>query len=222
MLSEIDIIIPVYNDEENLRYILTYMESKYIINHFSGKPNIIIIDDSPIKGEDSYSPLNIKRYWYGDDRLGYGRSIIHGIGKSRGKYVIIMDADHPPEYIPTIIMLLKAWDMVIGVEEESNIQRKVTGWLCRNILGLKFKHPTCGFIGFRKETLDIISWHMVQSNYDVSHIELLLMCYNNVFSVGEFSFTGHKGKREYDIGRCIRWLYDFLIMTLNNLTVYYS
>ena len=118
-MSRISIILPTYNEEGNilkLSKILTQILKK-ITNNFE----IIIVDDN---SQDKTVQL-VKKYSNNNNHIklfvrqnkrSLAKSILLGIKKAQGNYLVVMDSDfnHDPKIIPQMIILLNYYDMVIG------------------------------------------------------------------------------------------------------------
>lgn len=117
----ISIIIPTYNEAENIIRLLDKIKENLAPNVFT---EIIIVDDNSPDGTSNivqnyiYSDLESKRGSVNFKEKLYSIKIINrkiknglipaileGVKSSQGDYVLIMDADfsHPPETIPKII-----------------------------------------------------------------------------------------------------------------------
>lgn len=107
--ENIDIIVPVYNEEEilpefhrRLRALGLPLNIIYVDN-FSCDNSVAIISD--------FADATLIRH---DRNEGYGASIIDGIAASSNDKIIIIDADceYPPEAIPQLIDRLDSADVV--------------------------------------------------------------------------------------------------------------
>ena len=104
---DISIVIPTYNEAENIEELLTEiknsLESAGIVSY-----EVIVVDDSSSDGtaeiaRDVAERLKIPgKIIVRRGRRGLTSAIMRGFTESRGKYIVVMDADlqHPPETIP--------------------------------------------------------------------------------------------------------------------------
>ena len=122
MSEELSIIIPVLNEEKNIKP-LTYKIKKNLKNH---KFEIIFVDDSST--DDSKKTLKKLKNRYKffrpifrNKKKDLTKSCFEGIENSKFKNILIMDGDlqHDPKYIPKMIAKLKSknLDLVIGARK---------------------------------------------------------------------------------------------------------
>ncbi|MHA1285551.1 MAG: glycosyltransferase family 2 protein [Promethearchaeota archaeon] len=110
----ISIIIPVYNEEKNIKSVL-----ERIPNH--QKYEIIVVDDGSTDNsikkilELSNKKMKIIRH---KRNIGYGAALLTGFKNAKGKIIVTMDSDgqHNPEEIDNLIkpILENKADMTIG------------------------------------------------------------------------------------------------------------
>lgn len=153
----------------------------------------------------------------------YGDSIKWAIANA-DKYdkLILMDIDHPLIMVNKMIDLLDNYDVVIGNDSNNGIARFVTKMLCNHVAGLNLNHPTCGFIGFNSDVLSLgtknIWFTLARSKYDIIHVEWMLACRKKNLSIGELGFISSSTiKHNYTWKRCLRWLWDFMIMLIRDM-----
>ena len=226
-MKKIRVVIPTYNERDNLlRIYRKYNYHSYQNKSMKRDIKFYIVDDSPDNETfDIVEDIEWMDGIHNAVRLGYGKSLLLGLSAGvldNADTLITMDADHPVEYLGKIIYELRTHDVVVGIESIKNKERYVTGWLCRNILRLKLRHPTCGYIGFNHKALISIDPLKVKSNWDISHVELLKMCQNKGLNIGEFEFDKQYGERDYTVKRILIWLKDFCILFVNNCLGKYS
>ncbi|MHA1267592.1 MAG: glycosyltransferase family 2 protein [Candidatus Helarchaeota archaeon] len=113
-MREISIILPVFNEEENLEVILNQLE--YLITKVSFiKFEIIAIDDgSTDKSPQILQNHNIRVIHHLTQR-GYGAALKTGIKNSNYNYITILDADrtYPPLELLKLLRIHDA-DLIIG------------------------------------------------------------------------------------------------------------
>ncbi|MEM0439671.1 MAG: glycosyltransferase, partial [Sulfolobales archaeon] len=104
---DISIVIPTYNEAENIEELLTgiknSLESAGIVSY-----EVIVVDDSSSDGTAEIARNVVERLKIPgriivrSGHRGLTSAIMRGFAESRGKYIVVMDADlqHPPETIP--------------------------------------------------------------------------------------------------------------------------
>jgi len=113
-LSLVSIIIPLYNEENSIKNVLTR-----IPNHH--KYEIILVDDgstdSSMEKAKEIKNRTIKIVKH-EENQGYGATILTGVKHAIGNIIVTMDSDgqHNPEEIPFLInpIINKCADIVIG------------------------------------------------------------------------------------------------------------
>lgn len=109
--TDIDVIIPVCNEEEMIG---TFYNR---IKRLPLKLNLIFIDnassDKTLEKIQSFEDITIIEHEVNE---GYGGSILDGIKHSKGDKIVIIDADceYPPESIPILINELNNFDVIYG------------------------------------------------------------------------------------------------------------
>ena len=111
-MSGIDIIIPVYNEEESVEELIKR------ISAVCPEGNITFVDNASkdrtveriYKMDSSISIIRHER------NEGYGKSLIDGIQRTFGEKIILIDGDleYPPEIIPEMIRKLDVHEIVQG------------------------------------------------------------------------------------------------------------
>jgi dolichol-phosphate mannosyltransferase len=140
------IVIPTYNESENILGLISEIEKKLPTSHFT---EIIIVDDNSPDGtgklvenyikeekakNEKENSSNVRNYKvkivHRTAKNGLIPAILDGVKKSSGKYVLIMDADfsHPPEVIPKMMreVALNPNSIIIGSRFIEG--GKVVGW----------------------------------------------------------------------------------------------
>jgi len=180
--NQISIIIPTYNEAENICPILESI-SENLPKNF--QTEVIIIDDDSPDGTSSlvenykksiliphYSVSLIKR----KDERGLSTAILRGIEKATGDLIVVMDSDlsHPPHIIPQMIETLQNTKCDIVIASRYTRGGAIKGWpikrrmiskgatkIAQTGLGIKTNDPMSGFFAFRRHILNSIKFDAI-------------------------------------------------------------
>ncbi|MCX7726106.1 MAG: polyprenol monophosphomannose synthase [Chitinispirillaceae bacterium] len=198
--SKILIIIPTYNERENI--VLIIPEIKKILSNV----NILVVDDSSPDGtgkvveeiaKNTEGIYLISR----PGKEGLGRAYVSGFKWALERdydYVFEMDADfsHDPKYLPDFLEAIKNSDLVIGSRYKSGVN--VINWpmsrlmlsyysnqLVRFITGIPVKDCTGGYKCFRRKLLEKLPLDHISSSGYSFQIEINYFAWKNGFSITE-------------------------------------
>lgn len=164
---DISVVIPLYNEEESLPELESWIRRVMETNGFSYE--IIFVDDGSTDG--SYSTIkklsqnnkSIKAVRFGRN---YGKSpALHtGFGVAQGDVIITMDADlqDSPDEIPELYRMIKedGYDLVSGWKKKrydplsKTIPTKLFNATARKVSGIKNLHDfNCGLKAYRKNVV---------------------------------------------------------------------
>lgn len=125
----ITIIIPTYNERDNLEELLRRIDSS-IRN--SADYEIIVVDDNSPDGTASLA-LELSRQLpvrviLRPSKMGLSSAVLDGFRAARGELLCVMDADlqHPPELLPELLRRAREHDLVIASRYVSG--GSVEGW----------------------------------------------------------------------------------------------
>lgn len=107
----ISIIIPVFNEAENLADLLRKIHGIKLT-----RAEVIVVDDGSTDGSADLAMktgANVVRHPY---NIGNGAAIKSGIRAARGRLLVLMDGDgqHRPEDIPKLLAEAREYHMVVG------------------------------------------------------------------------------------------------------------
>lgn len=198
----ITIIIPTYNEAENLPKLVSALFSLPLDIH------LLIVDDKSPDGTgeiaDSLSAKYLDRVdvLHREGKQGLRTAYLTGIQlalATQTDAIAQMDADfsHEPARLEEMAELLKNRDVVLGsryvpggrVDENWPIWRKALSAFgnlyARTILGFKLRDVTTGYRLWRRETLEGMPLDRIQSNGYVFLVEMIYMAYSLGYRVGE-------------------------------------
>jgi dolichol-phosphate mannosyltransferase len=192
-MEKIVVVIPTYNEVENLS-LITQALFDLAINDMG----ILVVDDASPDGTGELAESLVLAHpgrfhvIHRQGKMGLGTAYIQGFqwALQQGiEFVIQMDADfsHSPSYIPKFLSLMPDYDVVVGsryvkggrLDERWGWGRWFLSWWAnsvwvRVILGVKAKDATAGFKCWRASALQQIGLERIRSNGYIFQVE---MCY---------------------------------------------
>ncbi len=227
----LSIVIPTYNEKDNLQTLLSRIFSVFDKNDIKGE--VIIVDDSSPDGTGALAEKLREKYKrlrviHRKEKLGLSSAVLDGFKASKGDVLGVMDADlsHPPEIIPKMFEEIKNdADFVIGSRYVKG--GKIVGWsfyrkavskvatfLARPIT--KIKDPMSGFFLIKKVCLEGIKFN--PKGFKIC-LELVAKAkYDKIIEL-PIKFTNRKeGKSKANI----REYYNYLVHILSSLVYEYK
>ncbi len=216
----ISVIIPVFNEEENLEEL-----GERLVRTLDGMNRayeIILVDDgSSDRSWELLTQLHqqhpqVIRALQFHRNFGQHQAIFAGFQAARGQVMVTLDADlqNPPEEIPRLVAKLEeGFDTVGGWREnrQDSIFRKFPSFLINQVMsrvtGVKLRDYGCMLRAYRREVIDSIN----QCHESSSFIPALA----NLFSrkVAEIP-VGHaergRGQSKYSLLKLLRLNVDFM------------
>jgi dolichol-phosphate mannosyltransferase len=173
--AQVSIIIPTYNESQNIIQILKSIGSNLPKNL---RTEAIVIDDNSPDGtgkivEDYLKDFKKMAHYTIDiihrtAKNGLGSAILKGIQQAKGDTIVVMDSDfsHPPQIIPKLIESIKKYQYDIAVASRYIKGGKVQGWslkrkimskfatlIAKKGLGINTKDPMSGFFAFKRNII---------------------------------------------------------------------
>ena len=173
--GQISIIIPTYNESENIIKILRSIGEILPKNLLA---QAIVVDDNSPDGTgkivEDYLKNVKKMAGYSIEVIhrkakdGLGSAILKGIQQAKGELIVVMDSDfsHPPQIIPKLIESIKKYQYDIAVASRYTNGGKIQGWslkrklmskfatiIAKKGLGIETKDPMSGFFAFKKNII---------------------------------------------------------------------
>jgi undecaprenyl-phosphate 4-deoxy-4-formamido-L-arabinose transferase len=225
----ISVIIPVYNEEENLREL-----GERLMRTLTGmgRPfEIILVDDG--SSDRSWAiltelhqryPQNLRALQF-NRNFGQHQAIFAGFHAARGQVMLTLDADlqNPPEEIPRLVAKIEeGYDTVGGWRENrrDSLFRRLPSHLMNLVMskvtGVRLRDYGCMLRAYRREVIDSIN----QCQESSSFIPALA----NLFSrrVAEIP-VGHaqreRGQSKYSLIKLLRLNFD-LVTGFSNLPIH--
>lgn len=176
-VPEISIVIPIHNEEENLRPLV--QEIKEVLDPLGRTYEILFVDDG-----STDSSFSILRNLHEVDgrvkilklRRNFGKSaaLKAGFDHARGKVLVTIDGDlqNDPKDIPRLLERLhEGYDIVSGWRKERRdpllkvIPSKISNHLHRWLTGIEIHDSGCGLKAFRRECLENIELYGEMHRY---------------------------------------------------------
>ena len=191
----LSIIIPTYNEKENILFLIKSIKKKFKNKNFE----IIIVDDnSPDKlfkylKNKKFKKVRIYKNIY---EKSLAKSILYGLKKSSKKNILLMDSDftHDPKYLKQFYNLISQHDYVVG-------SRFVPGGYMKNkfhfycsktfnifakiVLSTDINDNTSGFIMIKKKLFKLIPIEKIFYGYGDYYFRLLYFAKQKNFSIVE-------------------------------------
>ena len=174
----ISIVIPLFNEEESLPELCSWIDEVMKANNFTYE--VLLIDDG--SKDKSWSVVEklssdnkkIKGFKF---RRNYGKSAALNVGFSKavGDVVITMDADlqDSPDEIPDLYnkIVFEGYDLVSGWKKKrydpitKTIPTKLFNWAARKFSGIYLHDFNCGLKSYRNNVVKSIEVHGEMHRY---------------------------------------------------------
>ncbi|MCB0398170.1 MAG: glycosyltransferase family 2 protein [Winogradskyella sp.] len=214
----LSLVIPLYNEEENIEPLLHNINKALENYHFE----IILVDDfSTDKTVNTIKDLNHSKVRLIELRKNYGQSsaLAAGIDNAKGEYIITLDGDlqNDPNDIPTMIQKLddENWDVIVGIRNHrkdsflKKLPSKIANFLIRKATKLNIKDHGCALKVFKKNIAKELNL------YGEMHRFIGLLAYLNGARVSEISVNHNRrihGKSKYGLSRTFKVINDILLI----------
>ncbi len=202
-MTHLTIVIPTYNEAENLENLLSALFALPLADL-----HVLVVDDASPDGTGKIADALVNKFparlqvLHRSGKLGLGTAYISGFRQALAQgaeAVGQMDADfsHDPEKIPSLLDTLRTCDVVIGsryvpggnLDERWPLWRKglsaFGNFYARFILGLPVRDATGGFRIWRRETLLQMPLERVRSNGYAFQVEMSYIAYKLGFKFQE-------------------------------------
>ncbi len=229
MPVDLSVVIPLYNERENLRPL--HQRLSGVLTAMGQSYELLFIDDGST--DDSFDVLaqlheadgahvRVIRF-----RGNFGKSaaLAAGFAEVRGQIVFTMDADlqdDPAELPAFLAKLNEGYDLVSGWKKvrhdppSKTIPSRVFNWFTRKLTGVDLHDFNCGFKCYRREVIETIQV------YGEMHRFLPALAAEYRFRVGELIVQHHpraSGASKFGLERFTRGAAD--LITILFLTRYF-
>ena len=159
---EISIVIPLYNERENL--VLLDQEITKNIKPLNKSYEVILVDDGSTDGSSELIRVlqkinsNLRLIRFGHNH-GQTAAFAAGFNKARGNIIVTMDADlqNSPSDIPLLLTAIKDYDVVCGWRHKRNdpwikrISSKIANSVRNSLSEESIADTGCSLKAFRRE-----------------------------------------------------------------------
>lgn len=208
MKQKITIVIPTYNEKENISRLIPAIFDIFKVNKING--NIVVVDDNSPDGTAGVVRELMKKYNIDiierKGKMGLGSAYIVGFRKAlkEGSDIIFeMDADfsHNPKYIPDFVNKInEGYDLIIGSRyikggavknwgPKRIMVSKGGNFIARTLTGLKTNDVTAGYRAYRKEIFKKLDLDRIRSSGYDFQIEMVFRTSRKGFKVTEIPIT---------------------------------
>lgn len=217
---EISIVVPLYNEEENVDELTTRLLKT--MDDFGRSYEIIYVDDG---SRDRTAALARKWFEKRPDILrvitfngNYGQyvAILCGFGHVRGQKIVTIDADmqNLPEEIPMLINKMdEGYDLVGGyrLKRHDNFFRtyasKLINWLRAHMTGIQMRDHGCMLRAYKRFIID----EVVKTRETSTFITALAQKFaGNPIDIGVTHQERRAGTSKYSLYKLIRITFDLM------------
>lgn len=219
IMIELSLVIPVMNEEDNVKPLLEAVRSA--LKDFNYE--IILVDDGSIDNTRKRILENAdERTVLVELRKNYGQStaMSAGIDYARGEFIAMLDGDlqNDPSDIPFMLDLLKRedWDVVAGNRKNRKdgmvlrkIPSKIANALIRRLTGVYIKDYGCTLKVFRREIAEDLGL------YGELHRFIPVLAKLQGANITQVDVKHHPrkfGTSKYGINRTFKVLSDLVLM----------
>lgn len=162
---ELSIVIPCLDEAETIEICIKKAKKFLLTNNISGE--IVVGDNGSKDGSIELIKKNGARLVH-INKKGYGAALMGAIEASRGKFIIMGDADDSYDFsnlMPYILKLREGYDLVMGNRFKGGIKKgampflhkylgnPVLSFIGRLFFKIKIRDFHCGLRGFRKDSI---------------------------------------------------------------------
>jgi len=217
---EISIVIPVYDEEENIKDL--YAKLGEVLPSITESYEIIFVDDGSTdnsfnilkeinKKDEKVKAIKFRR------NFGQTAAISAGFDYSKGDVIITMDGDlqNDPGDIPLLLEKInEGYDVVSGWREDrkdplftKKLPSKFSNWLASKLTGVKLHDFGCTLKAFRREVMENIDLYGEMHRYIPALASWMGV---SIAEVKVRHRPRQHGKTKYGITRLMRGMLDLI------------
>jgi glycosyltransferase involved in cell wall biosynthesis len=219
IMRELSIVVPVMNEEENIKPLLEAVRSALVDYDYE----IVLVDDGSTDGTRKAILENAdERTKLVELRKNYGQStaMTAGIDHANAKFIAMIDGDlqNDPTDIPFMLELAKKedWDVVAGNRKKRKdgmflrkVPSRIANAMIRRMTGVYIKDYGCTLKVFKKEIAEDLGL------YGELHRFIPVLAKLQGARITQVDVKHHPrkfGKSKYGIGRTFRVVSDLILM----------
>ncbi|MCW7078308.1 MAG: polyprenol monophosphomannose synthase [Canidatus Methanoxibalbensis ujae] len=200
----VSIVIPTYNERENIRILIPALVNIMRENNISGE--IIVVDDNSADGTaeevERISKIFAEEFHIHvivrERKMGIGSAYKTGFANTTGDVIFEMDGDlsHDPAMIPEFLKMLRTYDVVVGsrymrgncTNNQSNFRRIISigaNMIARKLLQLSVRDATSGYRAYKRNVIKSIDMNHIHSEGYAFQVEMVYKVEKKGFKIGE-------------------------------------
>lgn len=231
MAIEISVVIPVLNEEENIRPLSKSLQAA--LDALDKAYEVIFVDDGSSDGsfkllselaKDNHPGFKVIKF---ARNFGQTAAISAGVNHARGNIIILIDCDlqNDPKDIPLLLNKIEdGYDVVSGWRRKRHdplLSKKIPSYLANKLIslvtGIKLHDFGCTFKVYRSEAIKNINL------YGEMHRFLPVFAYRLGYSIAEVEVSHHKrssGESKYGLNRIFKVILDLpILIFLQNYSI---
>jgi dolichol-phosphate mannosyltransferase len=194
------VILPTYNECDNIVELIQALHSHLERQGFDYE--VVVVDDNSPDGtarvvREAFGNDGRVRLFVRNDERGLATAIRHGIERSEGDIIVVMDTDfnHDPKAVPQLIKLLEYYDVVIGsrfvmgggMEDHFRyLSSFIYNMLIRLLFQTQIQDNLSGFFAvYRRKLEEMNMWDSIFYGYGDYFIRFLMVAWKRRFAMLE-------------------------------------
>lgn len=225
----LSIVVPAFNEGAAIGSVL--QEMRAVLTGLPCVSEILVVDDGSTDDTAARAALVPGvRVVRNPVNLGYGHSLLRGIGAARGDVIGIADADgtYPPRELPALFDLIaRGADHVIGQRTGEHFRshfslRHFYRLMCRYVVGQPVPDANSGLRLFRREVVESLRGDLCLGFSFTTSLTLASMLTGYVVAFRPIDYAKRVGRshvRPRDVLRTLQYLFQ-VIAVYNPLKLY--
>lgn len=220
MATELSVLLPVYNEEENLPAVIEELDG--VLKGLGTSYEIIVVDDGSKDGSAAVLEKlilkypNLKAVFFRVNR-GQTAAFDAGFRSAEGRIIATMDADmqNDPHDLPKMLKMIdEGYDFVVGWRKNRKdgfvfrkLPSRIANWIIRRVTKTRIHDLGCSLKVYKKEITDELRL------YGEMHRFIGVLCESAGGRVGEL-IVNHRpriaGTSKYNLSRTVKVILDLI------------